>query len=241
MEQLVTVSAGGEEMEKTKKNKYSLGSVVSRERNTQTMRGTIKEEDDEENAVIEYSKSDNKNKVENVLIRQVYNAVSDRRKESHAHEVLERLKKVSSSSPRLLPVQDYYTEQSENEENCSRDLFIVYEDVSCRSLALVTGENSFEPDVTAGMPALESSDLMKCFFHVLEGLKSLHENGIPHMDLHPENILFAKDPRGVLLTNYGLSDLLSTESFEFCGPEIHKRDMLSLQMEFKADVWAVSI
>lgn len=214
---------------------YALGKVLSREKDSHTYVATRKPDDGQ-----------------HYRVRQIFSAAADRMKADHALAVIEKLKSLSHAS--LLPIVDSYV--MNNEDTGSRDLCVVYKELPLSySLAHKLGENSFEPNLTGGMPALELSEVMDFFFGVLGALEYLHTVGsngsdTAHMDLSPETVLLCPGSAStsasastgveVVLTNYGLTDIISVNSLEFIAPEVHKRESLLPNMLKKVDIWAVS-
>lgn len=200
--------------------KYELGKVLSHDIHSHTFVGSVIGQADEGKSF---------------RVRQIFNAAADRVRADHSSAIVSKLKGLSH--PNLLPIVDSYLLSNEN--TGSRDLCIVSEDFSGSTLAQKLGENSFEPEVTCGMPALELSGVMDVFFGVLEALSYLHSQGTHHMDLTPENVLFP-EKGGVVLTSYGLRDIVAVDSLEFVSPEVHRREALSPDMMRSGDIWAVS-
>jgi serine/threonine protein kinase len=200
---------------------YVLGRVLSREKDSNTYAASIKDHPGD------------------FRVRRIFSAAADRMKADRATNIIDSLKGLYSD--RLLPVVDSYI--LNNEESHSRDLCIVYQDKPGTSLAVKVGENSFEPELTGGMPALELPDVMDLFFSVVAALEYLHSNNTPHMDLSPDSIFIPLDssPSAAVMVNYGLTDIISSaNSFEFAAPEVHKRESLLPAMQYKVDIWAVS-
>ena len=208
-----------------KENEYELGKVLSREKDSHTFAATCKTDDSQ-----------------HFRVRQIFSAAADRMKADHASSIIDKLKSLSHES--LLPVVDSYV--LNNEDTGSRDLCVVYKELPLsHSLAQKLGENSFEPDLTGGMPALKLTEVMEFFFGVLGALESLHSHDTAHMDLSPDSVLLrpASAPATgveVVLTNYGLTDIVAVNSLEFIAPEVHKRESLLPNMLNKVDIWAVS-
>jgi serine/threonine protein kinase len=216
-------------------NEYELGKVLSREKDSHTYEITLKSE-----------QADGRR----FLARRIFSVASDRVRANRASAIVEKLTALSSN--RLLPVVDSFI--LSNVDSGGRDLCLVYEKLPKNSLAHKLGENSFKDDLTAGLPALELSDVMDVFFGTLAGLEYLHSNHTHHMDLRPETILFpgADDAStdtgtaagnastdGIVLTNYGLVDIIAVNTMEFIAPEVHKGALLLPDMMGKVDIWAV--
>lgn len=221
---------------------YELGKVLSREKDSHTFVATRK---------------DQPNDGQHFRVRRIFSAAADRMKANHAATIIDKLKVLSHDN--LLPIVDSYV--LSNEDTGSRDLCVVYEEQPfAHTLAHKLGENSFEPNLTGGMPALELSEVLDVFFGVLGGLAYLHqdETSTAHMDLRPETVLLspgscASDATAgavtgegsgkgldVILTNYGLADIVAVNTLEFSAPEVHKGKSLLPNMLHKVDIWAVS-
>merc|ERR1719318_1941445 len=81
---------------------------------------------------------------------------------------------------------------------------------------------------------------------VCEGVKHMHENGVIHMDVKPENIMCeTKSSTNVKLIDFGLAAKLdpeqvvkvTTATAEFAGPEIVDHEAVG----FYTDMWAVGV
>jgi serine/threonine protein kinase len=198
---------------------YELGKILSREKDSHTYHATVKDQPDGQQ----------------YRVRRIFSAAADRVKADRASTIIEKLKKLSHKN--LLPIVDSYI--LNNEDTGSRDLCIVYTETPGNTMAHKVGENSFEPDLTGGMPALDLSGVTDLFFGVLSGLEYLHGNSTAHMDLSPDSVLLLPDKGGIVLANYGLADVIAVHSLEFIAPEVHKREDLLPNMLDKVDVWAV--
>ena len=220
---LTGATSGGEtSKEGTSGEQYELGRVLSREKECHTFEATLK--NDEEG-------------IKKYRICQIFNAASDRMKADKAIGIVNKLKDLSHCN--VLSVVDSYIKK--NEDFGSRDLFVVYEDNSGMSLAQKLGENSFETNLSGGLPALEPSDLNDLFFSLLCALEYLHSKDTPHMDLNPDNILLSNSFSDIVVTNYGLSSILNVNSFEYIAPEVHRRQSIHPDMAQKVDIWAVCL
>eukprot|EP00760_Papus_ankaliazontas_P039174 PhM_4_TR9504/c2_g1_i3/m.41883/K07359/CAMKK2; calcium/calmodulin-dependent protein kinase kinase 2 len=122
---------------------------------------------------------------------------------------------------------------------------------SQRSLVSSTSSNSTSRQ-GSNAPAFEAATLRKVFIDVLHGLQHLHERGIVHMDIKPENILLASDG-SAKLADFGVSaaiqqafepdaDVLGVEVLkgtpQFQPPEALLYDSFHGK---PADVWALGV
>lgn len=202
---------------------YELGKVLSRDKVSHTYLASIKDRDGDQH----------------FRVRRIFSAAADRKKADRSSAIVENLSALSHKG--LLSVVDSFV--MSNEDSGDRDLCIVYEQVSGCTLAQKLAENSFDPEITLKMSALELPDVMDLFFNTLVALEYLHNNNTVHMDLRPDSVILPDKAAGgsvCVLTNYGLADIVDAVSLEFIAPEVHKREPLVLSSMCKADVWAVS-
>ena len=112
-------------------------------------------------------------------------------------------------------------------------IYYVYEYVECGDL------KNF---ITKGN--VNSGNLMKITYQIVNGLHALHNYGIIHRDLKPSNILINKDTV-VKIIDFGLSKVVGlTEtvtrqcgSLSFKSPEL----LMGKNYNFKTDIWSLGV
>jgi serine/threonine protein kinase len=81
---------------------------------------------------------------------------------------------------------------------------------------------------------------------ICNGLLHMHENGIVHLDIKPENIIFeTKNSPIVKIVDFGLACKLdpdevvkvSSATVEFAAPEVVEHEAVG----FSTDMWAVGV
>lgn len=88
-------------------------------------------------------------------------------------------------------------------------------------------------------------DICEISYNTLRALAYMHSQGLVHMDVKPENIIFGKP--GVFSTlkviDYGLSSsyFLSKVSFEFQSSQFMAPELLKGEYNPKSDLWSVGI
>jgi len=76
------------------------------------------------------------------------------------------------------------------------------------------------------LPLTAWNDYLYAFKNIFDGIKLLHENGIYHMDIKPDNIVFDKETAQFKLIDFGLSRTLANPpkkpvgSFNYIPPEM---------------------
>ena len=78
---------------------------------------------------------------------------------------------------------------------------------------------------------------------ILEGLQYLHQRGIAHHDIKPENILFDAEMNPKLI-DFGLSMENSKESHAYCGTPLYMSPEIvntSTYDGMKSDIWALGV
>ena len=82
---------------------------------------------------------------------------------------------------------------------------------------------------------------------LVEGLKTLHESGIAHMDIKPENIMFDKKTNTIKYIDLGLSCLNGKFTCKSCGslmyvpPEIMDKEKFTFEEAQKIDMWELGV
>lgn len=96
--------------------------------------------------------------------------------------------------------------------------------------------------LTSGMK-FSPNEQLRITYELLQGLSYLHQRGISHRDVKPENIIFDADYHPKFI-DFGLSKENSSTLHTYCGttfymaPEIFKTDTYD---GMKADIWAVGV
>jgi len=93
---------------------------------------------------------------------------------------------------------------------------------------------------------LPEQDSLKIFSSLVEALESLHNQGIAHKDLKPENVFLDPVTRQIKLIDFGLSVVVSEGELvkSYCGspmfmaPEVLNRDPHD---PLKSDIWSLGI
>uniref|UniRef100_A0A6G3MF14 Calcium/calmodulin-dependent protein kinase kinase 1 (Trinotate prediction) n=1 Tax=Henneguya salminicola TaxID=69463 RepID=A0A6G3MF14_HENSL len=90
------------------------------------------------------------------------------------------------------------------------------------------------------------------YFHdTINGLKYLHQNKIPHLDIKPTNLLLASDNR-IKIADFGLSIIFDenffsfytvTGSIGFCAPELLSQNNNDFKLEslYISDIWSLGL
>jgi len=94
--------------------------------------------------------------------------------------------------------------------------------------------------------ALPEKESLKIFSHLVEALNSLHNQGVAHKDLKPENVFIDPVTQQVKLIDFGLSVTVSKGELVklYCGspmymaPEVLNRDPHDPQ---KSDIWSLGV
>ncbi len=125
-------------------------------------------------------------------------------------------------------------------------LLAVFEDENSISLVLerARGRELFERIMERGF--LSEREAARVTRGVLEGLEFLHQRGVIHRDVKPENILFATESADseIVLADFGLSVVVEDEDIviacgttEYSAPEVNFRRAVS----FSSDVWSLGV
>jgi len=93
---------------------------------------------------------------------------------------------------------------------------------------------------------LPEQDSLKIFSSLVEALQSLHNQGIAHKDLKPENVFIDPVTRQIKLIDFGLSVVVSEGELvkSYCGspmfmaPEVLNRDPHD---PLKSDIWSMGV
>lgn len=131
-----------------------------------------------------------------------------------------------------------------NSSHCVNALgSFVYKSFMCFVLEYVPGRDLFYQIFEVGKILIDSSNIGFYLAEVVLGLSDLHNAGIVHRDIKPQNILL--DKLGHLkITDYGLSDVKGLSkpqeakgSLNYMAPE----NFLDLDVGKEADWWAVGV
>ncbi len=102
---------------------------------------------------------------------------------------------------------------------------------------------------------LNKEDLKKLFIDILEGLKYLHEQGIIHRDIKPQNILLGRDKQNKLIAkiaDFGISKNADSQqasasvllgTIEYMAPEQFnpERYGINKKVGYNVDIWAFGV
>ena len=115
----------------------------------------------------------------------------------------------------------------------------------CVCIHSLSGGELFEKiaDPNYKMTEPEAKKYMR---QICNGLLHMHENGIVHLDIKPENIIFeTKNSPIVKIVDFGLACKLdpdevvkvSSATVEFAAPEVVEHEAVG----FSTDMWAVGV
>lgn len=102
---------------------------------------------------------------------------------------------------------------------------------------------------------LSLTDLNKLFIDILQGLKYLHQEGIIHRDIKPQNILLGRDKQNRLIAkiaDFGISKAADSNqasasillgTVEYMAPEQFHPDKYGIQkrVTYNVDIWAFGV
>lgn len=98
-------------------------------------------------------------------------------------------------------------------------------------------------DAISNRTMFSYSERLTIVYKILEGISYLHDRGIAHRDIKPDNIVFDIDNQPKII-DFGFSCEFAEMKNTFCGtetymaPEVMKREKYN---GFKADIWAFAI
>ena len=89
-------------------------------------------------------------------------------------------------------------------------------------------------------------DYVSAFGQILDGLTHLHAKGVVHRDLKPENFLVERKPFKVIITDFGLSQVVSKDMLltTFCGTQKYIAPEVSPMGDghgTPADIWSLAV
>ncbi|KAI6143599.1 Pkinase-domain-containing protein [Pisolithus tinctorius] len=142
------------------------------------------------------------------------------------------LKQISSGHPNIVTLYDYF--------ETAQNLYLCFD--------LCTGGELFDTIWDRGQyTEADAADLVRT---ILEAVKYIHDCGIVHRNLKPENLLFRSDPERtseIMIADFGMSRVMPDSKFsmftEMCGapsymaPEILKKTGYGKPV----DVWAMGV
>jgi len=157
------------------------------------------------------------------------------------------IKKPKEAKKRALVTQEFKILKEINNENVVKcyDAFET-DDRLYLILELMSGGELFDRIVDQGH--FTEKDAQKVTFKLLAALKYMHDKGIAHLDLKPENMLMAsKEPNAeVKITDFGLSKFFDEQSSLMktpCGtPGYIAPEVLHMRgYNEKCDIWSLGV
>ncbi|XP_064202163.1 serine/threonine-protein kinase 17A-like [Anguilla rostrata] len=138
---------------------------------------------------------------------------------------------LATASPRVITLHQVYETASE--------MILVLE--------YAAGGEIFDQCVAERDEAFQERDVRRLMRQILEGVAFLHENGVVHLDLKPQNILLTSEaPLGdVRIVDFGLSRVVSggQELREIMGtPEYVAPEILNYEpISTATDMWSIGV
>ena len=125
------------------------------------------------------------------------------------------------------------------------ELFDFFEDNGFIYLIIEYCEKGSMQKMIFNSPAVVKENLKSYVDQICDGLLFLHENGVAHVDLKPDNILITADNQ-IKLADFGLSDFNPEEEKRkeirgtkiYMAPEVLRGDTYD---PFMADIWSLAI